>query len=155
MCMHGINGRHQQWYTKEPTSGHQNCKTSQILIFFGYVKVRESLCAQLLICFNNILTHDAIRANFPRYEGSCLLYRPKDIINTKYYQIHCSTIIFFYLAQIEIFNYKKRTKTQPPQVNQHNLGGNQDIVPIRCPTTIKKCGILIIDIGTLYIYIYI
>ena len=28
---------------KEPTHGYQNCNTSQILIFGGYVKVRESL----------------------------------------------------------------------------------------------------------------
>ena len=28
---------------KEPTHGYQNCNISQILIFGGYVKVRESL----------------------------------------------------------------------------------------------------------------
>ena len=28
---------------KEPTCGYQNCHTSQILVFGGYVKVRESL----------------------------------------------------------------------------------------------------------------
>ena len=28
---------------REPTGGYQNCHTSQILVFDGYVKVRESL----------------------------------------------------------------------------------------------------------------
>jgi hypothetical protein len=33
---------------KEPTCGYQNCYLSRIVIFGGYVKVRESLYAQLL-----------------------------------------------------------------------------------------------------------
>ena len=28
---------------KEPTHGYRNCNTSQILVFGGYLKVRESL----------------------------------------------------------------------------------------------------------------
>ena len=34
---------------KEPTCGHQNCNTNQILIFCEYVKVRESLYIQIII----------------------------------------------------------------------------------------------------------
>ena len=34
---------------KEPTHGYQNCNTSQILIFGGYVDVRESLSNGVII----------------------------------------------------------------------------------------------------------
>ena len=88
MCMHGINCHHQHWYIGEPIRGHQYCETSQILMIFGYVNVRGSLCAQLIIWINNIPTHTATRAIFARYEGSCLHYRPKDIKNTIHRQIH-------------------------------------------------------------------
>ena len=34
---------------KEPIRGYQNCNTNQILIFGGYVKVRESLYTRVVI----------------------------------------------------------------------------------------------------------
>ena len=40
--------------------------------------------------------------------------------------------LFVFGAQIDIFNCKKKLKkkqTQPPRVNQHNLRGNQEIMP--------------------------
>lgn len=41
---HGINSiNYINNVIKEPTCGYQNYDTSQILIFGGYVKVRESL----------------------------------------------------------------------------------------------------------------
>ena len=42
---------------KEPTRGYENCNTSQILIFGGYVKVRESLYTQVIIWIKTILNH--------------------------------------------------------------------------------------------------
>ena len=51
---------------KEPTHGYQNCNTSQILIFGGYLKVRESLCTQVLIWVNTILTISDTRVILPR-----------------------------------------------------------------------------------------
>ena len=46
---------------KEPTRGYQNCNTSQILIFGGYLKVRESLYTQVVIWVNTILTMNDTR----------------------------------------------------------------------------------------------
>ena len=62
---------------KEPTHGYQNCHTSQLLIFVGYVKARESLYTRVIIWVDTILYHINTRAILPRYEGSCMLYRPE------------------------------------------------------------------------------
>ena len=62
---------------KETTCGHQNCHTSQILIFGGYVKAREPLFTQIIIRVNAILNHIDTRVFLPRYEGSCMIYRPE------------------------------------------------------------------------------
>ena len=51
---------------KEPTHGYQNCNTSQILIFGGYVKVRESLYTWVIIYVNTILNHIDIRVILSR-----------------------------------------------------------------------------------------
>ena len=61
---------------KEPTHGYQNCNTNQILIFGGYVKVRESLYTQVIIWVNAILNYIDTRLTLPRYESSCMIYRP-------------------------------------------------------------------------------
>ena len=58
---------------KETTHGYQIRNTSQIS---GYVKVRESLYTQILVWVNTILKHIDTRANLPRYESCCLVYRP-------------------------------------------------------------------------------
>lgn len=40
----------------EPTHGyHQNCNTSEMVIFGGYVKVRESLYTRVIVWVNTIL----------------------------------------------------------------------------------------------------
>ena len=46
----------------EATHGYRNCNTSQILIFSGYVEVRESFYAQVIIWVNTILNHIDTRA---------------------------------------------------------------------------------------------
>ena len=55
--MHGI---------KEPIHGHQNCYTNQILIFGGYVKVKESLYTRVIIWVNTILNHIDTSTILPR-----------------------------------------------------------------------------------------
>ena len=62
---------------KEPTHGYQNCNTNQIMIFGGYLKVRESLSTRVIIWVNTILNHIDIRAILPTHEGSCMVYRPE------------------------------------------------------------------------------
>ena len=42
---------------EEPTCGHQNCNSSQILIFGGYDQVRESLYTRVIIWVITILNH--------------------------------------------------------------------------------------------------
>ena len=42
---------------KELTRRYQNCNTSQILLFGGYVKVRESLYTRASIWVTTILSH--------------------------------------------------------------------------------------------------
>ena len=42
---------------KESTCGYQNCNTSQLLIFGGYVKVRESLYTRAIGWVNTIMNH--------------------------------------------------------------------------------------------------
>ena len=63
----------------EPTLGYQNCSASHILIFGAYVKVRESLYTRVIIWINTTLNHIDARGILPRYEGSCMLYRPEYI----------------------------------------------------------------------------
>jgi hypothetical protein len=42
---------------KEHACGYQNCNTTHILIFNGYVKVRGYLCPRVIICVHTILSH--------------------------------------------------------------------------------------------------
>jgi hypothetical protein len=42
---------------KEPTRGYHNCDTNQILIFDGYVKLRESFYTRVIIWVDTILNH--------------------------------------------------------------------------------------------------
>ena len=62
---------------KEPTRGYQSCDTSQMLILGGYVKVRDSLYTRVIICVNTIVNHIDTRVVLPRYESSCMVYRPE------------------------------------------------------------------------------
>jgi hypothetical protein len=55
--MRGINNG-----TKELTGGYQNCNTSQILIFGGYVNGNESLYTLVIIWVNTIVNHIDTRA---------------------------------------------------------------------------------------------
>ena len=60
------------------TCGYWNCNTNQILIFGGYVKVRESLYTLVIIgVHNNILNHTDTWTILPRDEGSCMVYGPE------------------------------------------------------------------------------
>ena len=45
---------------KESTSGYEDCNTNHILIFGGYVKVRELLYTRVIIQVNAILNHIGI-----------------------------------------------------------------------------------------------
>ena len=62
---------------KEPTWEYQICNTSQKLIFGGYVKVRESFYTQVIIWVDTILNHIDTTVILPRYECSCIVYRPE------------------------------------------------------------------------------
>ena len=62
---------------KEPTHKNQNGNTNEILIFSGYVKVRESLSARVIIWVITILNHINTKAVLPRYAGSCMEYRTR------------------------------------------------------------------------------
>ena len=55
---------------KDPTHGYQHCNTFQILIYDGYVKVRESWYTQVIIWVNTILHHSDTRVILPRLGGS-------------------------------------------------------------------------------------
>ena len=59
---------------KEPTCGYQNCNTSQIMKYGGYVKARESLYTQVIIWVSTILNHIDTKAVLPGYEGLCMVY---------------------------------------------------------------------------------
>ena len=72
---------------------------SQILIFGGYVQVRESLDILTIFWVNIILNHIVARVIWPRYEGSCVLYRSKSLRKEKYCQIPIS---YWYQKKCEI-----------------------------------------------------
>jgi hypothetical protein len=77
--MHDIsNNQHQQWYQRTYCiRRYQNCNFSQILIFGGYVKVRESLYTQVMLWVNTILDHVGTIVVLPRHGSSCIAYRPE------------------------------------------------------------------------------
>jgi hypothetical protein len=58
---------------KEPTSGYQDCNTSQILIFDGYVNAIEFVYTQVIIRITTILNHIDIATTIPRREGPCMV----------------------------------------------------------------------------------
>lgn len=60
--MHGIKIQHQEWFNI-PTGGCQNCKTSQIFVSGGYVKVIESLYTQVITWVNTILNQICLGLN--------------------------------------------------------------------------------------------
>ena len=67
---------------KESTHKYQNCNTIQLMIFGVYIKMRESLYTQVIIWVNTILNHIDTMAISPRYEVSCMVYRPNGIKHT-------------------------------------------------------------------------
>ena len=73
-----INSNHG---TKEPTCGYQDCSTSQILIFGGYVKVRKYLYTEVIKWVNTILNLIDTRVILRKYEDTCMVYRPNAINN--------------------------------------------------------------------------
>ena len=62
---------------EEPNHEYQNGDTSQILIFGEYVTVRESLYTRVVFWLNTILNHIDTRTILPKYEGCCMVHRPK------------------------------------------------------------------------------
>ena len=57
-----------KWYPKR-THRYQNYSLDHIMIFGGYVEVRESLYTRVIICVNNTLNQIDTRTIIPRYEG--------------------------------------------------------------------------------------
>jgi hypothetical protein len=82
MRMHGINKQYQGWYQRTYPK-YQNLNTSQMLLFGGYIKIRESLHTQLYIWVNTILNYIDTTVNLPRHENSCIEYRPERKSKTK------------------------------------------------------------------------
>ena len=68
---------------KEPTSGYQNCLNIQMLIFGGYLKIRDSLYARVITWVNTILNHIDARVVLSGYEDSFMVYRPEWYQKTK------------------------------------------------------------------------
>ena len=62
---------------KEFTCGYQDCNISHILLFGGYVEVRDSLYTRVVISVNDILNHIDTRMILVRCECSCMVYRPE------------------------------------------------------------------------------
>ena len=63
--MHGIISNSNN-AIKEPTHRYQICEIGQILIFGGYLKVRESLHTQVIICVNIVWNHIDTMAILPK-----------------------------------------------------------------------------------------
>jgi hypothetical protein len=56
----------------EPTHmAIKDCSFSQILIFGGYLKVRESLYIRVIVWIDTVLNHFDAWAMFLRCQGSC------------------------------------------------------------------------------------
>ena len=66
---------------KAPNRGYQDWNTSQILTFGGYVKVRKSFYARVVIWVDVILVHIDIRAISSRYKDSCMVYKLAKFMN--------------------------------------------------------------------------
>ena len=54
--IHGVNNQHQLW-NKRTYRWVSNCNTNQILVFGGYVILRESLYTQAIIWVKSILNN--------------------------------------------------------------------------------------------------
>jgi hypothetical protein len=81
------------------THKYQYRNTNQILLFGGYVEVRESLCMVFIIWVQNIQNHIDTTTIVPRREGSCVVYTryiiPNDIKDR--YNANPTSINFFFL----------------------------------------------------------
>ena len=62
---------------KESTGGYENCNSTQIVIFGGYFKVRESFYTRVVIWVNTILNCTDTEVNLTRYKGSHMVFRPE------------------------------------------------------------------------------
>ena len=131
----------------EPTYGHQNCYTSQILIFGGYLKVRESLHTRVTIWVNTISNHIDTTAFLPRYQGSCMVYRPKWYRNQKYHQIIHTLLVsknvepslsipkWYQKQMIPVQHWFELIKTSIEKYGYTNLSG---VIVFRCPRN-RRC----------------
>lgn len=77
----------------------QNRNTNQILLFGGYVEVRDSLCMVFIIWVQTIQNHIDTTTIVPRREGSCVVYTryidPNDIEHKN--NANPTSINFFFL----------------------------------------------------------
>lgn len=87
---------------------------------------------------SNVLLQETVWTHLQNYKdgshhyGLCLDNEPELVINSSFGPILWNVVVNIVLlfAQIEDFNYKKETKTQPPWVNQRNSRGNREVMPI-------------------------
>ena len=77
--------------------GYQNCNTSQIFIFGGHLKVRESLYTRVIIWVNTTLNHFDTRAILPEVESSCMVERPKWNLKQTYHQTPNTLVVSKYV----------------------------------------------------------
>ena len=66
---------------KEPIRRYQNYNISQILIFDGYVKVKESLNVQIDFWINTILNHINTSVDYRNIKNLACYINPNDIKN--------------------------------------------------------------------------
>lgn len=62
---------------KEPTCEYPNWNTNQMLIFCGYVEVRESLYAWIFISTSIVPSYIDVMVNLRSYEDFKMVYIPK------------------------------------------------------------------------------
>lgn len=67
--------------------------THFVLIFDGYLRLRESFSIQVIIWVNTFLKHFDAKVILTKFEGSCMVYRPECCREHKYCQI---TIPYWY-----------------------------------------------------------
>ena len=87
--------------SKEPTCSPQSCNTIQLIIFGGYLKVRESFVYMSHYLGQYRSNHIVTRAIVLRYDESCIVYRSTQQQRQKYPQL---PIPYQYENKCEILN---------------------------------------------------
>ena len=89
-----------------------------MLICGGCFKVGESFYTQVIVWVNTILNHIDTRTILTKYEGSCMVYRPKWYRIQKYHQIPIS--YWYWIKMIPVRHW-----FQPHCVSEYVLIGRQ------------------------------